>query len=318
MNREDFMHEMRPPRGLIVDLITPLDHEGGIDRGDLQRLLKRVLPHADGVLLASPLIGEGRALGLEGKLELLEHAMAVIGKETPILFWITEESSEGTKKALSVLEDLVDSSDYRGGVFWLDTPLYYHSNRGLYGHYTELVSMARKPFVLYNDPGLIGLLDRPLKRVNIRTSIVTKLGGIEGIKGLIFRGSLARANHYQKALSRRPDFKVYDGDETRFLEHPSMSGIVSMGANIAPGIWDTITRASLGIRSKEDDPGQLLELATLLRELLRIYRKNPVRIIKKALFDLRVIGSPACTPITEPLEDDTNPLTGFISEHKIQ
>lgn len=310
------MEERRPPKGLIADLITPFYDTGGIDKRSLHRLLKRVLPHVDGVLLGSPRVGEGRSLGLDHKVDLLESALALIGDDTPILFWISGESSEGTKKILAALEDLLSTCDYRGNVFWLDSPLCYHSNRGLYKHYEELTSLANNPFVLHNDPGLIELLDRPLKRSNIRTSIVKELGVMEGITGLVFCGSLTRVNNYQKSLSRRSDFRVYDGDETRFLEHPSMSGIISMGANVAPGIWGTITRSSLGIR-EDEDPGRLFELGALLKELLRIYRENPVRIMKKALFDLNVIESPACTPKTEPLQDNATPLVEFLSHHHL-
>ncbi len=310
------MEERRPPKGLIVDLITPLCDRGGIDKRSLNTLLKRVLPHVDGVLLGSPRAGEGRALGLDYKVELLEYAMALIGGERPILFWISGESSEGTKKILSTLEDLLNTYEHRGNVFWLDSPLYYHSNRGLYEHYSELTSLARNSFVLYNNPGLIEHLDKPLKRSNIRTSIVKELGGMEGIRGLVFCGTLARVNNYQKSLRRRPDFRVYDGDETRFLEHPSMSGIVSMGANLAPGIWSAITRYSLGIR-EDEDPGRLFKLGTLLKDLLRIYRENPVRIMKKALFDLKVIGSPACTPGTEQFQGSAAALVEFLSHHHL-
>jgi dihydrodipicolinate synthase/N-acetylneuraminate lyase len=310
------MEERRPPKGLIVDLITPLYDAGGIDEKSLHRLLKRVLPHVEGVLLGSPRAGEGRSLGLDRKVDLLESALALIGDDTPILFWISGESSEGTKEILAALEDLLGTGKYRGNVFWLDSPLYYHSNRGLTRHYEELTCLADSPLVLLNDPGLIELLDRPLKRSNIRTSIVKELGMMEGITGLVFCGSLTRVNNYQRSLSRSSDFRVYDGDETRFLEHPSMSGIVSMGANVAPGMWSTITRSSLGIR-EDKDLGRLFELGALLKDLLMIYRKNPVRIMKRALFDLNVIGSPACTPVIEPFKDETASLAEFLSQHRL-
>jgi dihydrodipicolinate synthase/N-acetylneuraminate lyase len=311
------MEEHRPPKGLIVDLITPLCDTGGIDKGSLNSLLTRVVPHVDGVLLGSPRVGEGRALELDCRVDLLEHAIALIGEGRPILFWISGESAESTRKILSVLEDRLSACAYSGEVFWLDSPLYYHSNRGLYEHYKELISLARNPFVLHNDPELIELLEKPLKRSNIRTSIVKELGGMAGIRGLVFCGSLARVNSYQKSLRRRPDFRVYDGDEIRFLEHPSMSGIVSMGANVAPEIWSTITRASLGIRVDED-PGRLFELCRMLKDLLSIYQENPVQIMKKALVDLNVIDSSACIPETEPLHGNATHLVEFLSHHNLK
>jgi dihydrodipicolinate synthase/N-acetylneuraminate lyase len=316
MGREVLMEERRPPKGLIVDLITPLSDTGRIDQGGLHNLLTRVLPHVDGIVLGSPRVGEGRTLELDCKVDLLEQVLASTDGAKPIFFWISGESSKGTKAILSALEDRLSTGEDKGNIFWLDSPLYYHSNRGLYEHYKELTSISRNPFVLYNDPGLIDLLDKPLKRPNIRTNILKKLGEIEGIRGLVFCGSLARVQNYQKSLRRRSDFRVYDGDEIRFLEHPSMSGIVSMGANVAPGTWATITRASLGVRGNED-PSRLFELGILLKDLLSIYGEDPVWIMKKALYDLKVIGSPACTHKTEPLQDSAAPLVEFLSHHHL-
>jgi len=315
------MEAAKSPKGLIVDLITPLNDKAGIDSKGLDSLLKKVLPYADAVLLASPQMGEGRGLGVDLKIDLLEKAITLIQGKAPIFFWISEDSVEGTKKALALLEDLLDSCDYKGMIFWLDTPLFYHSNKGLYDHYQDLASNTRHPFVLYNDPGLIELLERPLKRINIRTNILKDLSKIGEIKALIFRGSLTRANNYQKALNSRPDFKVYDGDETRFLEHPSLSGVLSVGANIAPGIWSKVTRASLGMlkedMEKPDYLNKIWEMAKLLKDLMQIYNRNPVWIIKRALSDLKIIGFHACTTVTEPLNEKNNLLSGFISKYNI-
>lgn len=315
------METKKSPKGLIVDLITPLNDKGGIDIEALDCLLKKVLPYADVILLASLQMGEGSGLSLKMKTDLLEKATSLIQGKIPIFFWISENSAEGTKKALGLLEDLLDSCDYRGMVFWLDSPLFYHSNRGLCSHYENLTSNIKHPFVLYNDPMLIKLLDRPLKRGNIRTSILKDLSKIREIKALIFRGSLARANNYQKALNERPDFRLYDGDETRFLEYPSLSGVLSIGANIAPGIWRTITRSSLGMLEEDREKGDYLNriwgMGKLLKELIQIYEQNPVRVIKKALFDLKIIGSPACTAITKPFHEKDSLLAEFVSKNNI-
>jgi len=61
------MEVNKAPKGLIVDLITPLDDKGDIDDDGLDSLLKNVLPHADAVLLASPQMGEGSGLGLKAE-----------------------------------------------------------------------------------------------------------------------------------------------------------------------------------------------------------------------------------------------------------
>lgn len=312
------MEERRPPKGLIADLITPLSDGGRIDKEGLNNLAAGILPHVEGILLGSPRMGEGMTLGLDRRVELFKEGVNLIDEAKPILFWISGESSQGTKKILSALEDCLSAYQNKGrkNIFWLDSPLYYHSNRGLYDHYNKLASLSTNPFVLYNDPGLIRLVDKPFKRTNIRTNILKKLGQMQTIKGMVFCGSLARVHNYQKSLVRRSDFKVYDGDESRFLEHPSMSGIVSMGANLVPGTWATITKASLGIRQSED-PSRLFELGALLKDLLRIYGDNPVWTIKRALYELNMIASSASTLKSKSSHDNSTPLIEFLSHHHL-
>jgi dihydrodipicolinate synthase/N-acetylneuraminate lyase len=48
------MEAEKLPKGLIVDLITPLDDTGGIDTEGLDSLLEKVLPYAEAILLAGP------------------------------------------------------------------------------------------------------------------------------------------------------------------------------------------------------------------------------------------------------------------------
>ena len=315
------MEVNRLPRGLIVDLITPLKDAGELDFEGLDALLEKVKPHADGILLASPRMGEGTGLGSESKIALLKRAAASLRGELSIFFCVSEATAHDTQELLTQLEKALESSRYSGGVFWVDLPLFYHSNRGLYRHYQELTEIAAYPFILYNDPEIVKLLGKHLKRSNIRTDILKDLSSLTNIKGLIFRGSLGRANSYQKALTGRRDFKIYDGDETRFLEHPSSSGLLSIGANIAPRICGTITRASIGLFEEEakgpDFIKRIWETSQLLRDLMGIYKQDPVPIIKKALFDMKVIASPACTKTTMPLKEDRGSLLEFISRHAI-
>jgi dihydrodipicolinate synthase/N-acetylneuraminate lyase len=315
------MKAERLPRGLIVDLITPLDKRGGIDSEGLDTLLRKVLPYADGILLAGPEMGEGRGLDMKSKIDLLEKAATFIEGKAPIFFWISGDSAEGTKHAVARLQAVLESSCYRGVFFWLDSPLFYHSNRGLYDHYRDLVSNSQYPFVLYNDPQLIKARKRRLKRTNVRTKILKGLSAIGEIQGLVFRGSLTRVNNYQKAVNTRPDFRIYDGEEAGFLEHPSLSGVLSIGANVAPRTWSTVTRASLGmLKEQGEEPGylnQIWDMGKLLKDMMDVYSRSPVGIVKKALFDLNIIGSPACTPITGPLDEKNNLLAPFISKHNI-
>lgn len=313
------MEALTAPRGLIVDLITPLTRDGSIDGRGLGRHLDRVAPHAQALLLASPYTGEGKNLVLDQRLELLEKALVVIRARLPILMWVTRETEEDTEETLLGLKKVLERRKYTGEVFWVDTPLYYHSNRGLPAYYQDLCAKVNEPFILHNDPEFIRGLARPLKRNNIRTAILKELTSLKPMVGLIFSGSLDRAHNYQRACHTRANFRIYDGDESHFLEHPSMSGTVSVGANLAPGAWQKITDSSLGLTGEQenypDHLQQIWDLGMYLRDLRDIYQQMPMALIKEALSDMGIIETPTSTFPIENVEMQKGRLKELMARH---
>lgn len=293
------MAALNSPRGLIVDLVTPLKRNGDLDGRSLGRQLDRVLPHVQAVLIAGPYLGEGGKLSAVQRAELTEKTLGRVRGRVPVIVWVTQDTEEKTKETLALLSDALKTRKYRGQVCWLDTPLYYHSNRGLVSYYRHLTSLTRAPWLLHNDPGLIDRLARSFKRNNIRTAVLKEILEIKEVQGLLYSGSLDRAGNYQKATRARPDFRIYDGDEWRFLTHPSLSGVVSAGANLSPRAWSKITKASLGLSDTRDDyPDrlqQIWETGRYLRTLLDLYSSHAVQVIKQTLFEAGVIESPKCT-----------------------
>jgi len=285
------------PRGLIVDLITPLKKSGDIDGRGLSRHLDGVVPYAQALLLASPHIGEGEGLGADLKEELLDKSLGLVQGRVPLLIWITQDTEEKTRETYLLLKKRVERRKYTGQVFWVDTPLYYHSNRGLPLYYKQMPTTDEDSFLLYNDPELIKKIAQPLKRSNIRTGILKELSGIRSIQGLIFLGSLDRTRNYQRAVRARGDFRIYDGDEAHFLKYPSLSGVVSMGANLAPRAWQKATSASLNLdglqQSYPDHLQQIWELGWYLQDLRDIYRESPVSHMKQVLSDRGIIEETA-------------------------
>lgn len=306
------MADSTAPRGLIADLITPLRSDGSIDGLGLERLLDRVSPCVEAVFLASPYAGEGKGLTPAQRSELVEKVSVVIRGQIPLLIWVTRDTEENTRDTFLLLKKGLERLGYTGQVFWVDTPLYYHSNRGLPAYYQDLGPMLEDPVILHNYPEFIKGLGKPLKRNNIRTGILKELVLLKDIVGLIFSGTLDRAHNYNKACSGRAHFRIYDGDETQFLEHPSMSGVVSVGANLAPGAWQKITRSSLQLTDGQshypDHFRQVLELGQYLRDLKEIYQQMPVAVIKETLSDMGIIETPLCTFPSEDVEEQKGRL----------
>lgn len=294
------MQVLTAPRGLIVDIITPFTKGGAIDGPGLRKLLNRVSPHAQAVFLASPHTGEGKNLHTEQRVELLEQAIPAMAQNPiPILIWVAQDDEAESRRTTITLKEVIEKRGYMGDIFWVDTPLYYHSNRGLPGLYKALCSVVGKPYILHNDPEFINGLTRPLKRNNIRTAVLKELVSLEGITGLIFSGSLDRVHNYHKACRSRPHFKIYDGEESHFLDHPSTSGVVSVGANLAPKAWEKIIQSSLDLSAHKknypDHLQQIWELGDYLRDMRDIYLQAPAPILKEILSDMGIIETPACT-----------------------
>jgi dihydrodipicolinate synthase/N-acetylneuraminate lyase len=313
------MEVLLSPRGLIIDLITPLKKSGEIDGRGLGKHLDRVLPHVQALLLASPQTGEGKNLDPSQRDELLEKALVVVRGQVPILIWITHNTEEKTKETLHLLKKRLERRRYTGQIFWIDTPLYYHSNRRLPSLYKELSTLVKEPFLLRNDPELIEQIASPLKRNNIRTSILKELSRIDTIQGLIFLGSLDRARNYQKAVRARSDFRIYDGDESHFLTHPSLSGVVSVGANLAPRAWQKVTASSLNLSGERKDyPDHLQQIwdqGEYLQGLLEIYQSSSARLIKQVLWDKGIIESPTSTLTEEDTEARAGRLEALMERY---
>ncbi|MBW1996677.1 MAG: dihydrodipicolinate synthase family protein [Deltaproteobacteria bacterium] len=294
------------PRGLIVDLVTPLEKTGDIDTGSLHRLLNRVIPYCQAVLLASPQAGEGSFLNPAQIKKLLEASLSIIGGKIKVFFWMSRKSEDETRENLLELARTVGKRGTRANVFWVDTPLSYRSNRGLPAYYRELTSKARALFILSNDPEFVQKSKgekQPLKRSNIRTGILKELASIQEIKGMIFRGPLGRAHNYQKAVRTRPEFRIYDGDEAHFLNYPSLSGVISPGASLAPKPWQRITASSMSLEDPDyrypDQVRQILDAGAFVSELRGFYQHHPAPVLKEALCRLGVI---ACNASWEKLE----------------
>lgn len=311
------MDAISPPRGLIVDLVTPLTSDGALDVESLDRLIDLLVPHVHGVFAGGPAAGEGSCLDRKIRAELIARALQTIGGKVPLFAWVTDKDPEKTFSFIEAVDRAVTGTP-SGTLFWVDTPLYYHSNRGLYAHYREMSGHLNRQLILHNDPEFISALKNPLKRNNIRTSILKELVRIETIAGLIFSGSMDRARNYQKACHGRPGFRIYDHNESNFLDFPSMSGAVSIGAVLAPRAWHTITEASIrrtgGNVDYPDFLHQIWDTGRHVRALMEGYRASPVPIVKAALHRVGIISSPRTATLHDrDISAETDRLLGEIN-----
>lgn len=288
------------PRGLIVDLITPLESNGAINRRGVQQLVDRVAPHVQAILLCGPGAGDGMSLGQTQRTEMLEAVLDSGNDHLPLMVWITGKSTEETHVLVKELEDLLQAKRHDGPVSWVDMPLLYHSNRGLPQHYRDLAESVQRPILLVNDPERVKQGGRPLKRANIRTGILKEIAHVQEVQGVFFLGPMERARNYRKATRFRNDFRLYDGDEASFLAHPSRHGVLSAGANLAPAAWKKVTAASLEPAGDEagypDRLRQIWEQGRYLEALRQAYADHPSDRIRAALSRAGVLEASNAEP----------------------
>ena len=275
------------PRGLICSLALVPDPKGrGLYLG-LESLIGRLQPAVTGIFL-DPMFWcpDANCCG-PASLYLLEEVIGLIPSGIALWVRITGTSAEQTLHIRSQLETVCRRLHYHGPLAWVDTPLFYHSNRGLPEHYRNLLANTEFNLIADNDPQLIRKIGDKTKRRNIRTSVLKKLIQQRGLAALVHRGDLRRSMHYQRAVRNRPDFLVYDGVEANFLKRPSSSGVISVGANLLPYEWKTITQASLNLEeSQSGSSGRfrlLWEAGQRVRTLHTYYHLAPEKIIPAVL-----------------------------------
>jgi len=269
--------------------------------------MEHVSPFVKGVLVCSPVWGEGIHLSLDKKKSLIREAWDCLDRGISFLIGITGSSQAQTGELVSWVLSRKDEFQAKNPLYLVDYPLYYHSNRKLPQYLEDLTRQSDIPVILGNDPALITGLGQQAKRVNIRTSVLSKIGSNHNIKALIYSGETRRLFHYQGALKTRRDFLFYDGDESRFLNGPGRAGVVSVGSNILPQQWNEITVSSMHPENQPErfEPGKVrtLELGRHFMDLCRLYHDAPAAAVKYALTILGIIRyqtvSPHGSPVTE-------------------
>ncbi|MBW1709390.1 MAG: dihydrodipicolinate synthase family protein [Deltaproteobacteria bacterium] len=276
-----------PPRGLIVNLITPLNEEGQPDQQALTWLIRRIRNKVSAILAGSLRIGEAHSLKLDDRLAILNEALTGVGDSSPLFFEITGSSEAETIELLSRAETLLKKRNPDIDVYYLLTPLIYHSNRNLPDHLKDLGKGTNRPLILSNNPVLVRKFSSAIKHINIRTSVLKKISPNEQVVGLEFHGDISRALNYQRALKSRGNFRFYDGDESNFIAQPSSSGLISCGANLLPEAWMDVVNSSLDIyegkRMYPDHLSHIWQDGQMVRRLYALYKPNPPVLLKKSL-----------------------------------
>ena len=220
--------------GSSTALITPFKN-GKLDEQTYAALIKRQIDNGMNAVCPVGTTGESATLTHDEHKRCIEIAVAVCkGTPTKVLAGAgsnaTHEAIEIAKHAQSAGVDAIFSV----------SPYYNKpSQEGLYQHYKAIAeSVPELPFMLYNVPGRTG--------VDISADTTIRLfddvKNIYGVKEAT--GSLERT---VELLSRRPDLKVFSGDDA--IDYPILAnggaGITSVTSNLMPDLKSELVRLAL-------------------------------------------------------------------------
>ena len=275
------------PKGLICSLALVSSPRGQVASEELRALVSRLHPHVAGLFLDPMFWHPDQDCCGPVSAALLEETTTLLPAGLPLWVRITGKSADQTIHICQQLEILCRRLRFRGPLAWVDTPLLYHSNRGLIEHYELMLGESQFPLLLDNNPDLVGRIAGKSKRKNIRTAILKRLAQNPMVAGILHRGDLQRSLNYQRAVRARPDFLIYDASERHFLQRPSASGVVSVGANLLPAEWRLIAQASVGLDERngaeESRFRHLWEVGQRVRTLQRLYGPAPTKVIPAVL-----------------------------------
>ncbi len=289
------------PEGLLIELVTPLTPTGALDTAGLSRLFQHIAPWTVAVVAGTPGVGEALELPPALRQELFAALLELMPPTLPLVFGITGGTAAETQDLAQHLEAIAARQAAGHPLFWLDLPLWWHSNRGLPQVYGQLGGTLRHPLVLMNHPHLIRSKGQPLKHVNLRTAVLKRLTQVPQVAGLVYHGDMRRFLHYYAAAAGRPDFLLYEADEQRFLIRPGARGLVSAGAQLLPRTWHQVAQACLFLPVSHNEAGvssQTWELSRYLLALQELYHLQPAALLKQGLYQLGILPHPNTWPST--------------------
>lgn len=276
--------------GSIVAIVTPMQADGAVDFGALDRLVQFHLDNRTDGIVAVGTTGESATLDVEEHIEVVRRVVSKVAKRVPVIAGTganaTSEAIELTRRAKEVGADAC----------LLVTPYYNKPpQEGLYRHYKAVADAVDIPLILYNVPGRTAC--------DMQPETVARLADVKGIVGLKEASGSLERNRKLKALVG-DKLTLLSGDDDLAVESTleGFRGVISVTANVAPrAMHDAIAAA---LEGKADEARSINEKLTGLHKTLFV-EANPIPV-KWALARMGLIGDGIRLPLT-PLAQGFHP-----------
>lgn len=269
-------------RGSIAALVTPMAESGEIDYAAFESLLDwHAAKGSDGVLVLGT-TGEAPTVTDAEADELLRRAVRRLGGQLPVI------AGTGTNSTATTVERTRRACEHGVDGVLVVTPCYNRPGQeGLARHFSTVADASSVPVILYNVPARTGcdLLPDTIARLAEHPRII----GVKEATGKVIRA----AEIMQRCGD---DFLVLSGDDSscRELMLAGGQGVVSVTANVAPGLMRAMVDAAL-----EGDAARALAIDERLQALHRglFLESNPIPV-KWAVARLGLIPPGIRLPLT--------------------
>ena len=221
--------------GSIVAIVTPMQADGAVDYGALDRLVQFHLDNGTDGIVAVGTTGESATLDVEEHIEVVRRVVVKAAKRIPI---IAGTGGNATSEAIDLTRR---AKDVGADACLLVTPYYNKpTQEGLYQHYKAVTDAVQIPLILYNVPGRTAC--------DMQPETVARLADLRGIVGLKeASGSLDRNRKLIELVGERIDLLSGDDDIAVESTLAGFKGVISVTANVAPRqMHDAIAAALAG------------------------------------------------------------------------
>ncbi len=212
-------------KGSMVALVTPMEADGTVDHGALERLVEFHIEAGTDAIIAVGTTGESATLDEAEHCAVVERIIKRVEGRIPV---IAGTGANSTREALALTRR---AAELGADGCLLVTPYYNKpTQEGLYQHYKTIAEAVQIPQILYNVPGRTAC--------DLLPETVERLAGIDNIVAIKEASAEVVVRVTDIVARCGKDFAVFSGDDGMALDAmlAGARGVISVTANIVPDL----------------------------------------------------------------------------------
>ena len=218
--------------GVGTALITPFQHDGGLDEPALRALVDWQIAEGIDFLVPCGSTGEAATLAPDEHRRVVEIVVEQVAGRVPVC---AGAGGNDTRKAIALSREM----EAVGATHLLHVSPAYSKppQRGIVAHFTAIAEAVSIPIVLYNVPGRTAS--------NVEPATTRTLADVPNIAAV--KEASGNIEQIRQIIRERPDgFAVLSGDDELTLEvmRAGGNGVISVISNMVPRQFADLVHAA--------------------------------------------------------------------------